>query len=94
MEAKVYEVKGKGKGKVVAALLFFNWAPRHHEGVLGEWRYSSTSSLTSTLDGSEWSASCPGLFNPREKALGIHWIGGMGRPHSPSGRSEEKNSQR
>jgi hypothetical protein len=37
----------KGKGKVVPVL---NWAPRH-EGVLGEWRYSSTHSLTSALDG-------------------------------------------
>jgi hypothetical protein len=34
------------------------WAPRH-EGVLGEWRYSSTHSLTSALDGGEWSASQP-----------------------------------
>jgi hypothetical protein len=33
--------KGKGKGKAVPV---FNWAPRH-EGVLGEWRYSSTHSL-------------------------------------------------
>jgi len=32
--------------------------PRH-EGVLGEWRYSSTHSLTSVLDGGEWSASSP-----------------------------------
>jgi hypothetical protein len=32
--------------------LFFNWASRH-EGLLGEWRYSSTHSLTSALDGGE-----------------------------------------
>jgi hypothetical protein len=25
-----------------------------HGGVLGEWRYSSTHSLTSALDGGEW----------------------------------------
>jgi len=30
----------------------------HHEGVLGEWRYSSTHSLTSALDGGE-------LYEPR-----------------------------
>jgi hypothetical protein len=24
----------------------------------------------------EWSASCPGHFTPRERAPGIHWIGG------------------
>jgi len=47
----------------------FNWAPRH-EGVLGEWRYSSTHSLTLALDRGEWSASRPGRFTPRERALG------------------------
>jgi hypothetical protein len=36
-------MKVKVKGKVVPVL---NYAP-HHEGVLGEWRYSSTHSLTS-----------------------------------------------
>jgi hypothetical protein len=55
--------------------LCFNWAPRH-EGVLAEWRYSSTHSLTLGLDGSEWSASRPGRFNPRESAPDTHWIGG------------------
>jgi len=33
--------------------LGFNWAPRH-EGVLGEWMYSSIHSLISALDGGEW----------------------------------------
>jgi hypothetical protein len=32
--------------------LCFNLAPRHG-GVLGEWRYSSTRSLTPALDGGE-----------------------------------------
>jgi hypothetical protein len=41
-----------------------------------EWRYSSTHSLTSTLDGGEWSASRPGRFTPKERAPGTHWIGG------------------
>jgi hypothetical protein len=54
---------------------FFNWAPRH-EGVLGEWMYSSMHSLTSPLEGGEWSASRPGRFTPKEQALGTHWIGG------------------
>jgi len=31
---------------------FFNWAP-HHVGVLREWMYSSTHSLTLALDGGE-----------------------------------------
>jgi hypothetical protein len=53
----------------------FNWAPSH-EGVLGEWRYNSTHSLTSALDGCEWSASRLGRFTPRERAPGTHWIGG------------------
>jgi hypothetical protein len=43
--------------------------------LLGEWRYSSTHSWTSALDGGEWSASCPGRFTPRERAPGTHWIG-------------------
>jgi len=43
--------------------LRFNWAPRH-ESVLGEWRYISTHSLISALDGGEWSASHPGRFTP------------------------------
>jgi hypothetical protein len=60
-----------GKGKVV---LCFNQAPCH-EGVLGEWRYSSTQSLTSALDGGEWSASRPGRFTPRERDPGTHLIG-------------------
>jgi translation initiation factor IF-1 len=33
--------------------LCFNWAPRHG-GVLGEWKYSATHSLTSALDGGEY----------------------------------------
>jgi hypothetical protein len=58
----------------VVPVLSFNWAP-HHEGVLGEWKYSSAHSLTSALDGGEWSASRPCRFTPSERALGTHWIG-------------------
>jgi hypothetical protein len=32
--------------------------------------------LTSTLVGSEWSASRPCRFTPGERGLGTHWIGG------------------
>jgi hypothetical protein len=32
--------------------------------------------LTSALVGGEWSASRPCRFTPRERAPGIHWIGG------------------
>jgi hypothetical protein len=35
----------------------------------------STHSLTSALDGGEWSASRPGRFTPKERAAGTHWIG-------------------
>jgi hypothetical protein len=38
--------------------------------------YSSTHSLTSAVDGGEWSASRPGRFTPGQKAPGINWIGG------------------
>jgi len=65
--------QGKGKGKIVP-VLSLNWTP-HHEGVLGMWRYSSTHSLVSALDGGEWCASRPGRFTPRERVPGIHWIG-------------------
>jgi hypothetical protein len=44
--------------------------------------YSSTHSLTSALDGDEWSASRPGRFNPRERAPDTHWIGGWVGPRA------------
>jgi hypothetical protein len=43
---------------------------------IGEWRYSSTHSLTSALDGGEWSASRTGRFTPKERTPGTYWIGG------------------
>jgi hypothetical protein len=42
----------------------------------------STDSVTSALDGGEWSASRPGLFTPRERAPGIHRIGGWVGPRA------------
>jgi hypothetical protein len=53
--------------------LCFKWTPRH-EDVLEEWRYSSIHSLTSELDGGEWSASRPGRFTPKERAPGTHSV--------------------
>jgi hypothetical protein len=38
--------------------------------------------LTSVLDGSEWSASRPCRFNPREKTPSTHWIGGWVGPRA------------
>jgi hypothetical protein len=49
---------------------------------MGEWTYSSTHSLTSALDGGEWSASRPGRFTPKERAPGTHWIGGWMGPRA------------
>jgi hypothetical protein len=43
---------------------------------------SSTHSLTSALDGGEWSDPRPGLFTPRERAPGTHWIGGLVGPRA------------
>jgi hypothetical protein len=42
----------------------------------GKWRYISTHSLTSALDGGEWSASHHCRFTPRETAPDSHWIEG------------------
>jgi hypothetical protein len=69
------------KVKVKWSLHFLNWAPRH-EGVLGEWGHGSTHSLTSALDDSEWSASHPGRFTPRERVPGT-------QSRSPQACSEE-----
>jgi hypothetical protein len=44
--------------------------------------YSSTHSLTSALDGGEWSASRPDSFNPREWIPDTHWIGGWMSPRA------------
>jgi hypothetical protein len=60
-------------------MIFLNLA-QCHKGVLGEWKYSSTHSLTSVLDEGEWSDSRPNHFTPREKAPGAHWIGGWVGP--------------
>jgi hypothetical protein len=72
LQYKYLDIKGKGK---IVPVLFLNRAPRH-EGVLGEWRYISTLSFTSALDGGAWSAPRSGRFATRERAPGTHWIGG------------------
>jgi len=70
-------VKVKGKDVPV----HFCWAPRH-EGVLGEWMYSSTHSSSSALDGGEWLASRLGRFIHRERDSRTHWIGGWMDPRT------------
>jgi hypothetical protein len=44
--------------------------------------YISTHSLTSALDGGEWSASRPGCFTPRERAPDTHLIEGWVSPRA------------
>jgi hypothetical protein len=73
----------------VSQCAFLNRAPRH-EVVLGEWRYRSTHSLTSALDGGELSASRPGRFTPRKRARSTHWIGGWVAPKEVLGWSLNK----
>jgi hypothetical protein len=68
----------KVKGKVVPVLQLGTTPWRR----IGEWRYSSTHSLTSALDGDEWSASCPSLFTPKGRAPATHWIGGWVGPRA------------
>jgi hypothetical protein len=55
-----------------------------HHAIEAYWgvEYSSMHSLTSTLDGGEWSASRPGRFTPRETASGTHWIAGWVGPRA------------
>jgi hypothetical protein len=73
-----YKMIVTGKGKVVPVL---NLAACH-EGVLGEWSYSSTHSLISALDGGGWSASRAGRFTSRERAPDTHWIWGEVGPRA------------
>jgi hypothetical protein len=61
----------KGKGKVVPVLTEHHYLKTYWGVEL--WLHAL---LTSTLDGGEWSASHPGLFFPRERAPGAHWVGG------------------
>jgi hypothetical protein len=49
----------KSKGKI--------YSRTGHEGSEGEWRYNSTLSLTSALDGDGWLAPPPGRFAPGER---------------------------
>jgi len=70
-----------------------NQAPRH-EGVLGKWRYSSRHSLTSALDGGEWTASRTGRFTPQRKSPWCPLYRRLGESQSrPERGGEEKNSQ-
>jgi hypothetical protein len=62
------------KVKVKLSLCFLT--EHHAMKAYWGWRYNYTHSLSSALDGGEWSASRPGRFTPRERAPGTHWIRG------------------
>jgi hypothetical protein len=64
------------KGKRVKLKLSLCLSKHNAMKAYGEWRYSSTNSFTSALDGGEWSASRPGRFTARERAAGTLWLGG------------------
>jgi hypothetical protein len=68
----------KAEGKVVFVLQLSTTPRRRIGGV----EVSSTHSLTSALDGGEWSASRRGRFTSRERAPGTHWIGGWVGPRA------------
>jgi hypothetical protein len=55
---------GNNKGKVVPVLPL-----TEHHAMKAYWGSGSTHSLTSALDGGEWSASRYGRFIPKERAL-------------------------
>jgi hypothetical protein len=56
-----------------------------HEVPEGEYRYSSTLSLTSALDGTGWSTPHSGHFTPRKETWYLLY-GRLGGPQGQSGR--------
>jgi len=56
-----------------------------HKDSDGEYSYSSTLSLTSTLDGGGWSATEPGCFTPRKETR-YPFYRRLGEPQVRSGR--------
>jgi hypothetical protein len=60
--------------------VLFNLAP-HHEGLLGEWKYTPRILHLGTRW--RWVVSfTPGRFTPRERAAGTHWIGSWVGPRT------------
>jgi hypothetical protein len=55
----------------------------HHTTKMYTWvKVSLHPFLTSTQDGGEFMASCPGYFTPRERAPATHWKGGLVGPRT------------
>jgi hypothetical protein len=69
----------KGKGKVVPVLLL---TEHHTMKAYGGVKVQLHTFFDLALDGDEWSASRPGHFTLRERALGTHWIGGCVSPRA------------
>jgi len=78
---------------VLSKLKYFMWTYIHtygkgkvhpktgHEGPEGEYRYKSTLSLTSALDGGWWSMPRPSCFTPPvKKKTGTHCTGSLVGP--------------
>jgi len=63
-------IEGKDKGKVHSR--------NDHESPEVEYRYSSTLTLTSALDGGGWSTPCPGRFIPGKDQVPIVQEAGWG----------------
>jgi len=59
--------------------LYFNCAPRH-EGVLGDWSYSSTHSCSRQRMEVSGRLHVPVAFTPTERAPADHWIGSWWAP--------------
>jgi hypothetical protein len=53
----------------------------------------SIHSLTSAIDGGEWSDSRSSRFTSRERAPGTHWLGGWVGPRAGLDTVEKRNSQ-
>jgi hypothetical protein len=89
----VYIITAQHHSSSTMMLIYsLNGAPRH-EGVLGEWGYSAIHSLTSALDGGEWSASSPSRFTLQGKSPWYPLDKRLGRSQSLSERgSKEKRS--
>jgi len=64
------KAQGKGKGYPITC----------HEGTEGEYRYGSTLSLTSALDGDGWLTPRPSRFTPGNKLVPILQEAGWARP--------------
>jgi hypothetical protein len=55
-----------------------------HHAMKAHWGSGGTAPrvLDLSTSGSEWSASLPGCFTPRERAPGTHWVGGWVGPRA------------